>query len=106
ENQYVASPAPQPQPAAVATQGTANETESEQVDPSQVKLPPGAPPLGFFGYCCVTMKENNDWQPGSVEWGAIHRGRTYLFRSQELRDKFLANPDSYAPVLAGADPVL
>lgn len=102
ENQYAAAAAP----------ATGAQTSEGQFDPSKIVLPPGAPPLGFQGYCPVTMKESlatpegGKWQPGKVEWGAIHRGRTYLFASEQLRDKFLTNPDAYAPALAGADPVL
>ena len=38
-------------------------------------------------------------------FGAIHQGRTYLFTNAENQQKFLANPDAYAPALAGCDPV-
>jgi YHS domain-containing protein len=75
---------------------------------AQVQLPPGSPPLGFDGYCPVTMKREWRWQKGDVNWGAVHRGKTYLFSSQEARDEFLkpGNGDLYAPVLGGIDPVL
>ncbi|MEO1495650.1 MAG: DUF255 domain-containing protein [Planctomycetota bacterium] len=70
------------------------------------QLPPGSPPLAFDGYCPVTMKKNWEWRKGDVRFGAIHRGRTYLFLSGEARDEFLNSPDDYAPALSGADPVL
>ena len=41
-----------------------------------------------------------------MKWGAIHRGRTYLFADQAARDTFLAEPDKYSPALSGVDPVL
>lgn len=71
-----------------------------------VQLPPNSPPLGFDGFCPVTMKKDWKWVAGDVRWGAIHRGRTYLFAGQAQRDEFLTNPDSYSPVLSGVDPVL
>lgn len=100
----------QPPAAQVATsQPTTPQTETPQ-------LPPNSPPLGFFGYCPVSMKEDMkaakeenrdcDWQKGDVRWGCYHRGRTYLFASAEKRDKFFADPDHYAPALSGIDPVL
>lgn len=72
---------------------------------SQPKLPPGAPPVCLDGYCPVTLKHEHAWREGDVAWGAVHRGRTYLFAGQAERDEFLKNPDSYSPVLSGIDPV-
>ena len=70
------------------------------------QLPPGAPPTGLEGYCPVTLKSLRKWAPGNPSFGAIHRGRTYLFAGPRERDQFLADPDAYAPVFAGYDPVL
>ena len=36
----------------------------------------------------------------------MHRGRTYLFLGPTDKEKFLANPDRYTPVLSGNDPVM
>lgn len=52
------------------------------------------------------MKKNWEWKKGDVRYGAIHRGRTYLFSSTENRDLFLTAPEDYAPALSGSDPVL
>ena len=46
------------------------------------------------------------WKKGDRQFGAIHKGRTYLFTSAENQQKFLQNPDGYAPVFSGCDPVL
>lgn len=73
-------------------------------DPS--KLPPGAPPLGFDGYCPVSMRKAWKWAPGDPKYGAIHLGRTYWFAGPQEQQEFLANPDFYSPALAGIDPVL
>jgi YHS domain-containing protein len=77
-----------------------------QVQAMQPPLPANCPPLGFDGCCPVTLKTLNKWAPGSTAFGAIHRGRTYLFAGDVQRQQFLADPDSYSPVFAGLDPVL
>lgn len=78
----------------------------EPAPTAEPQLPADSPPLGFFGYCPVTMKKENRWQRGDVRWGCYHRGRTYLFASPEHRDEFHANGDDFAPALSGIDPVL
>jgi len=70
-----------------------------------LQLPAGSPPLGFDGYCPVTLKFDKKWVRGNVQFGAIHRGRTYLFAGDQQRQQFLANPDAYSPVFSGMDPV-
>jgi YHS domain-containing protein/thioredoxin-related protein len=70
------------------------------------QLPPGSPPLAFEGYCPVALKSAHKWVAGDLKFGAIHRGRTFLFMGEEQRQQFLANPDAYCPVFSGMDPVL
>ena len=70
------------------------------------QIPPGSPPVALDGFCPVTLVERRAWSPGNVAYGVVHRGRTYLFAGPEQVQKFLANPDAYAPVLSGNDPVL
>lgn len=43
---------------------------------------------------------------GDAKFGAIHRGKTYLFLGPAEVKKFLANPELYAPMLSGNDPVM
>ena len=101
------------QPDATAPPGAVNQayaraaeqTASAVVAPP-TDLPPGAPPLGLDGCCPVTLVEQKRWAKGDTQWGAIHRGRTYLFASSEAQRRFLANPDAYSPVIEGNDPVL
>jgi YHS domain-containing protein/thioredoxin-like negative regulator of GroEL len=70
------------------------------------QLPAGTPPLAFDGYCPVALRSNRKWVAGNAQFGAIHRGRTFLFMGEEQRQQFLANPDAYCPVFSGIDPVL
>jgi YHS domain-containing protein/thiol-disulfide isomerase/thioredoxin len=73
---------------------------------------PSGPPTAMEGYCVVSLveqfhlpAEQQSWKRGDKRWGAIHRGRTYLFVGPEEQKRFLANPDHYTPVLSGHDPV-
>lgn len=45
------------------------------------------------------------WKKGDAQYGAIHRGRTYLFVSRAAQQAFLSNPDRYAPMLSELDVV-
>jgi YHS domain-containing protein len=65
-----------------------------------------APPFGLEGYCPVSLREGGKWRKGDKQFGAVHRGRTYLFASANEQQKFLTDPDAYSPVLSGADPVI
>jgi YHS domain-containing protein len=89
--------------AAPAANAAASVAAAAQARP---QLPAGSPPLAFDGYCPVSLKTLNRWTEGNAQFGAVHRGRTYLFAGAEQRDQFLASPDSYSPVFAGLDPVL
>jgi protein disulfide-isomerase len=57
------------------------------------------------GFCPVTLADREVWERGDVRWGAIHRGRTYLFASPESQQRFLADPDRFSPMLSGYDVV-
>jgi YHS domain-containing protein len=85
---------------------TVSQQQPVRQPASVATVPPGNPPLGMDGYCPVHLTEGQDWKRGDARWGAIHRGRTYLFVSQGCQQKFLANPDRYSPVLEGHDPVV
>jgi len=64
------------------------------------------PPLGLDGYCPVRLCQQQDWVMGDRRFGAIHRGRTYLFAGPQEQQQFLANPDRFSPVASGHDPVI
>jgi protein disulfide-isomerase len=70
------------------------------------QLPAGAPPLGFDGYCPVSMRNNWKWVAGDPRWGVIHRGRTYWFAGEAEQKQFWTDPDRYSPALSGMDPVM
>jgi YHS domain-containing protein/thiol-disulfide isomerase/thioredoxin len=98
------------QPAATSAAGSAAAPPAAAgtaagVDAGIPQIPPGNPPLAFEGYCVVTMVERGVWQRGNIAWGARHRGRTYLFAGPQEQQRFLRDPDTYAPVLSGHDVV-
>jgi protein disulfide-isomerase len=61
--------------------------------------------MALDGYCVVTLVEQEKWVRGDSQWGAIHRGHTYLFTGPEEQKRFLANFAKYAPALSGYDAV-
>jgi len=69
-----------------------------------IEIPPGNPPLGFDGYCPVSLTDDSQkWTLGDRRWGAIHEGRTYLFAGPEQQRRFLSEPERFSPVFGGND---
>jgi len=94
------APAPQPM-------GQLAGSPSPALTPDQGLVPASqAPPVAMEGYCPVTLLEQRKWKRSDPKFGAIHRGRTYLFASEAEQQKFLANPDAFSPILSGFDPVV
>jgi YHS domain-containing protein len=62
--------------------------------------------LALRGNCPITLIREGRWCKGDPKWGCVHRGRTYLFVTQEYLNVFLSNPDAFSPLLAGYDPVV
>jgi len=92
-----------PASSAVATTNPSSNLKTKTTSP--IVLPEGSAPLAFEGYCPATLKHARKWVQGDLKFGAIHRGRTYLFAGEAQRQQFLANPDAYSPVFSGIDPV-
>ncbi|MEQ1902897.1 MAG: hypothetical protein ABL888_01765, partial [Pirellulaceae bacterium] len=64
------------------------------------------PKFALNGDCPVTLLKEGRWAAGDQRWGCVHRGKTYLFASEDKQKVFLANPDDFSPVLSGFDPVV
>jgi YHS domain-containing protein len=80
---------------------------SPALTPEQGLVPASqAPPVALEGYCPVSLLEQRKWLRADPQFGAIHRGKTYLFANEDAQRKFLANPDSFSPALSGLDPVV
>ena len=107
---YAAQPPSQPvQQPSMAQPGMAqpgNPTQaSSMANRNQPPVSPN-PQFGLDGYCAVSLSEKQQWVPGDRRWGAVHRGRTYLFAGPEEQRRFFADPDRYAPAVSGNDVVL
>jgi YHS domain-containing protein len=64
------------------------------------------PPAALGGFSPVALCEHERWLAGDPQFEAVYRERTYLFRSDEERRRFLNAPGDYVPACAGNDPVL
>jgi YHS domain-containing protein/thiol-disulfide isomerase/thioredoxin len=74
-----------------------------KIKPLQAEV---APKIALNGDCPVTLLKEGRWAAGDQRWGCVHRGKTYLFASEEKQKLFMTNPDDFSPVLAGFDPVV
>lgn len=98
-----ASVAPAMGAAALQSPGAAPATPAAAPE----SVPSAEPlPIGFDGFCTVTMRNEWKWVEGNKQWGVNHRGRTYLFVGPKEQQQFMQNPDYYAPALSGIDVVL
>ncbi len=95
--------------------GPSASANGPQIVTAQPSLPPSTPAaLGLDGYCPVTLVERSQtapqdpkcWTHGNLQWGAVHRGVTYLFTGADEQKRFLQQPDRYAPALSGNDAVM
>lgn len=82
--------------------GASGPTQNTPVAPAS---PSPSPSFGLDGRCPVTLVSQQRWVRGNQQWGAVHRGKTYLFAGQAEQQAFLQDPDKYSPVLAGMDVV-
>jgi YHS domain-containing protein/thiol-disulfide isomerase/thioredoxin len=93
-------------PAPVGPPGGPQQPNPPMVVQSFTAQPQQPAPLGLDGYCPVALCEQHKWVPGVRDWGCVYRGRTYLFSTEQAKQKFWNNPDRYAPIASGVDPVL
>lgn len=57
--------------------------------------------VGLHGFDPVTYFTESAPQKGSAKISATHNGSTYHFASQANREKFIAEPEKYAPQFGG-----
>ena len=57
------------------------------------------------GYCPVELARKKAWKLGNEKYQAEYLGRNFHFLDQENRQAFLADPEKFAPMIAGFDPV-
>ena len=105
------APRPGPQPMAARPPQPQHQDWSRSIDTNPVA--PATPaatdvssrPVCLDGFCPVTLANQNSWKKGDRRWGAVHRGRIYLFAGPKQQAEFLSDPDRFSPVLSGVDPV-
>jgi len=104
--QTVAMPADGSTPTGPRWQATRFASNPSVPETPAVGGPPNtaSAPQAMDGFCPVTLLEQERWVKGDPRWGAVHRGCTYLFLSQQHQQRFLSDPDRYSPVLSGFDP--
>jgi YHS domain-containing protein/thiol-disulfide isomerase/thioredoxin len=103
----IANPYAAPPTAAASLQSSPSVAATSPPPPTDPRaLAPNAAPIGFDGYCPVSMRTHWKWVPGNAHYGIVHRGRTYLMAGPAEQQQFWADPDRYSPALSGMDPVL
>jgi YHS domain-containing protein len=58
-------------------------------------------PLAVGGFCVVTLRDRQQWQPGEPGLAVEFDGQQYRFASPRELAIFSAAPDAYSPVLGG-----
>jgi len=64
-----------------------------------------SPPPAFHGSCLVSAVEDREIVPGTSKFQVTYRGQLLYFRSQDHKQKFLAQPANYWPMLDGQCPI-
>lgn len=107
EGMSFAGPAQAPTPEPSNSVATSPATESiDQNRGAPAAEATAAPALAMQGYCPVTVIDEDRWEAGNPDFGLIHLGQLFLFRSDEAMETFRANPEAYTPVMNGMDVVL
>ncbi len=53
------------------------------------------------GFCPVTILDSKEWKKGETSISSTYDNRTYYFKDQESKTKFLAEPAKYVPAFGG-----
>jgi thiol-disulfide isomerase/thioredoxin/YHS domain-containing protein len=57
------------------------------------------------GFCPVALRQQQ-WIAGDSQYSVRHLGKLYTLSSRSAVEAFLQNPDAYAPLLSGFDPLV
>ena len=60
---------------------------------------------GLKGFCPVTLRDERELLDAKPEYFYTHRGQKFHFATADARNKFEADPSTYAPAAFGADVV-
>ena len=106
-----AAPAVEQQPPELPNQQPADRVAQASSLPPTARTAVSHPqsrglPVALDGYCPVELGDGERWLPGDPRWPVVYQGFTYLFHGPAQRQRFLANPQRYAPAYSAHDPVL
>lgn len=74
--------------------------------PSGREHGPDAATPALGGFCPVELVENETWMKGDRRFAVEYQGRVYHCAGATQKRRFQTNPERYAPVLNGLDPVV
>ncbi len=89
----------------------------KKAEPTEGETPTGKPitksvskeakrtPLGFDGFCLVSMLDDRDYRKGLSGYTTTHKGLVLRFRSRTHLERFLAAPEKYWPANDGRSPI-
>jgi len=86
------------------TRRAAAATPAER--PVSYEAPLPRAPLGLDGYCPVALVRSEQWVEGNPQLAVEYEGRTYYLSGPAEHRAFRAEPQRFAPALAGCDVVL
>lgn len=89
-----------------ASTSSTTKSASRSGDASQATAHSVADTPAFGGYCPVELLENEDWVKGEARFAVEYGGQTYFCAGATQKRRFQTNPERYAPVCNGQDPVL
>jgi YHS domain-containing protein len=83
---------------------TERTADGDQLPSLPILITDAEPAL--MGYCPVTLRDARQLQKGQREFASDYEGRSYVFVSEEAKQKFHRSPEKYAPAAGGADVIL
>jgi YHS domain-containing protein len=82
------------------------KNHDDKAIPVEYRKPVDVTPVGLDGYCPVALMRHEKWVDGNSRFAVEYEGRTYLLSGPAQQRLFRANPERYAPMFGGCDPVL
>lgn len=71
------------------------------------QLAKSAEPMQMLeGYCPFTLATKRQWIKGESAITATHKGQSFVFTSEDSKERFLEMPERYVPQFLGCDPVI
>ncbi len=88
------------------TMPAVDTTNQPSTEDTAVAAATAVPTVALEGYCPVELLRNGRWIAGDLRWTVVYGGHIYRLSGPAQRQAFLENPEAFAPVGSGNDPVL